>query len=504
MTIPRLADNEDLKTIPPPSGGRTSVQRDLATIPQEVRDRLKLTQSEDSWKGYVSYRHTSSGADVKWWQEQINEFRRSKGLESIAVTGTVDPATTTAIKQMQTELGVVADGVIGPRTFRAFMRNMFNVAKDAVIEVGHAIFEGFKNKFGFEFLSEDEYKKIIRKTYLRGFRNTYIEGLGETFDQYSMSPLTFDGLPPALKESLKNSAVDYKPEDLIAAVNKASAEFKVPPLLVMWIIKKESNFNRNVVSRAGAQGLMQLMPDTARGLGVTDSFDLEQNIRGGTQYLADKYAKYKSIPLALAAYNAGPGNVDKYGGIPPFNETRNYVSVIMGNLQMSASLQDYLKAKGAPSTPEEVMAVARGVFRVNQDRTYAQSGWTGDPSFEGGIDCSDFVSEYLRQIGIKGDWHSCTLFAKEGNLKLMKDIGVFNSSNDVIDSAQPGDVIVWGDHGGRDGHTGYVISEGKIAESTPSRDTNGRSGVQIRPIERFLKSSRGRPIRILRPPQMAA
>lgn len=154
-------DTPTTPPLPKPEGGRPAAQQDLATITPEVRERLRLTQSEDGPRGYVSARHTSSGADVKWWQEQINEFRKQKGLPPIAVSGTVDPATTDAIKQMQRDLGVADDGVIGPRTFRAFMREMFNVAKDAVIEVGHAIFTSFKNKFGFDFLSEEAYRALL-------------------------------------------------------------------------------------------------------------------------------------------------------------------------------------------------------------------------------------------------------------------------------------------------------------------------------------------------------
>lgn len=109
------------------------------------------------------------------------------------------------------------------------------------------------------------------------------------------------------------------------AVERAAREHDVDPLLVHAVIQVESAYNPNAVSHAGAQGLMQLMPATARQLGVRNSFDVEENIRAGVRHLKDLQDTYKDDRLALAAYNAGAGAVNKYQWIPPYRETQEYV-----------------------------------------------------------------------------------------------------------------------------------------------------------------------------------
>jgi hypothetical protein len=122
-------------------------------------------------------------------------------------------------------------------------------------------------------------------------------------------------------------------EDLIIekGIHKAARRYNLPAALIKGVIRAESNFEVQAVSRAGAQGLMQLMPGTAKELGVADPFDIEQNIDGGARYLRKMLDSFGGdIKVALAAYNAGPGAVAKYGGkVPPYQETEQYINRVL-------------------------------------------------------------------------------------------------------------------------------------------------------------------------------
>ena len=136
---------------------------------------------------------------------------------------------------------------------------------------------------------------------------------------------------PASSGSL-NAKIDAKlsPADLHEMLAAAGQQHNLDADLLASVVKAESNGNTRAVSRAGARGLMQLMPKTAAEQGVDDSFRPDENVRGGSAYLNDLLVKYHdNIALALAAYNAGPAAVDKYHGIPPYHETRVYVARVI-------------------------------------------------------------------------------------------------------------------------------------------------------------------------------
>lgn len=142
---------------------------------------------------------------------------------------------------------------------------------------------------------------------------------------------TIRGTADNFKKVLKS--VLNVPEHLESYFSEASRTYGVPQKLLKAVAKAESNFNPSATSPKGAAGIMQLMPATAKSLGVADPYDARSNIMGGAKYLKENLDRYNGdVKLALAAYNAGSNNVRKYGGIPPFKETQEYVKKIMNDM----------------------------------------------------------------------------------------------------------------------------------------------------------------------------
>ncbi len=182
------------------------------------------------------------------------------------------------------------------------------------------------------------------------------------------APVLADGAADASQEAYENQAVSMgnsvESVDTTAPVGRAvisdcnglddifeeaAANYNLPVELLKAVAKVESNFNPNAVSSVGAMGVMQLMPNTARGLGVTDAFDARQNIMGGAQYLRTQLNRFGDLRMALAAYNTGPGNVMKYGGVPSYAE--RYVNKVLSGIGQSTGAYEAAGDYFADYTP---------------------------------------------------------------------------------------------------------------------------------------------------------
>jgi soluble lytic murein transglycosylase-like protein len=139
-------------------------------------------------------------------------------------------------------------------------------------------------------------------------------------------------VPPVPKQfgALIAARAAERPDPIDRLVSRAGSAWRVDPALIKAVIAGESGFFAGATSRAGARGLMQLMPGTAAQLGVTNAYDPEQNVWAGTRYLRELLDRFGgNVEKALAAYNAGAAAVEKYGGIPPYTETQNYVKIVL-------------------------------------------------------------------------------------------------------------------------------------------------------------------------------
>lgn len=173
-------------------------------------------------------------------------------------------------------------------------------------------------------------------------------------------------------QAVFGSKIQSGSESMDAIFEEAADRYNISVDLLKAVAKAESGFNPNAVSKAGAIGVMQLMPATARSLGVTDPYDARQNIMGGAKYLKENLDRFNgNISFALAAYNAGPNSVQKYGGIPPYSETQNYVKTVTSYMN------------GAPLSSGKMVTTARDANSYN-----LLSGLYGSTSLLGSMDGS--------------------------------------------------------------------------------------------------------------------
>lgn len=144
--------------------------------------------------------------------------------------------------------------------------------------------------------------------------------------------------------------MSYTSEQLKEIARQKARTYGVNEDIFLRLVEAESGWNPRAKSGAGAMGLVQLMPGTAQGLGVSDPYDPVQSLTGGARYLSQQLKRFGSYDKALAAYNAGPGNVERYGGIPPFKETQNYVKKILGGTDVAAKPKPQAQEPAAPGS----------------------------------------------------------------------------------------------------------------------------------------------------------
>ncbi len=181
--------------------------------------------------------------------------------------------------------------------------------------------------------------QLERKPFAPDMSNQFAASLEGALKSGGRRPSLLNGspAPSAPFDPVAMGLVDLgaAPEmsDLRSLAATIAEKHGIDPKLFQALINQESAFNPKAVSSAGAMGLSQLMPKTAKSLGVTDPFDVNQNLEGGAKYLAQMLKEFNGDPkLALAAYNAGPGAVRRAGGVPPFQETQDYVKKILGKV----------------------------------------------------------------------------------------------------------------------------------------------------------------------------
>jgi len=200
----------------------------------------------------------------------------------------------------------------------------------------------------------------ITRLYTGGDSANYVDVSTSDIERFEAAPKeaqpAIRTVASGLRPPVPTSAGASLNVDLNDVVNISSEKYRLDPDLVNSVIKAESGFNVRAVSRKGAQGLMQLMPDTASQLGVQNAFDVQANVDGGAKYLRELLERYDfDLVKALAAYNAGPRRVEQYGGVPPYYETRAYVARIVKDFNKK-KLAEKNAAKAATKKPAQTSA----------------------------------------------------------------------------------------------------------------------------------------------------
>ncbi|MFY9979912.1 MAG: lytic transglycosylase domain-containing protein [Candidatus Sulfotelmatobacter sp.] len=231
-----------------------------------------------------------------------------------------------------------------------------------------------RNGFSIRFERRQDMGFVTRLYVKRDDESSFVDVPTAEIDHIEAAP--DDVAAAANNQAAKQSAMKQGPEhpvDINEVVESASGTYRLDPDLVNSVIRAESGFNVRAVSPKGAQGLMQLMPQTASLLGVQNAFDPQANVAGGTRYLRELLERYNfDLIKALAAYNAGPQRVEQYGGVPPYYETREYVARIVRDFNKKK-----LAAKNAQhasgKTPQHQGAIGQTVSNKSENAKSSQA-----------------------------------------------------------------------------------------------------------------------------------
>jgi soluble lytic murein transglycosylase-like protein len=217
----------------------------------------------------------------------------------------------------------------------------------------------------------------ITRLYMDGDQSSFVDIPTAEIDHFEAvpdAPAPAAAPTPAPRQLQSSAAINPHPFDLNQAVRDASGTYQLDPDLVTSVIRAESGFNVRAVSPKGAQGLMQLMPQTASQLGVHNAFDPKANVDAGTRYLRELLERYNfDLVKALAAYNAGPERVEQYNGVPPYYETKAYVARIVRDFNKKKLAAKSTTAAPAKKGPPSKAAPAHAKTPSHSPQRIAQN-----------------------------------------------------------------------------------------------------------------------------------